>query len=277
MIQYQNDQITIFESQLYKTTSTVIQTEDCLIVVDPCILPAEVEEIRDYVTSVRGSRPVYLVITHSDWDHVVGAGAFPEATVVASAAFQSKNPEEILEQARVFDDEYYIDRKTPLMYPKADVVVEQDGLRLEIGNTALTFYQAKGHTDDGIFAVVEPLGVWIAGDYLSDVEFPFISSSSADYIETLEKTETILANHRINLLIPGHGHAAFSQEEILKRKSESLHYIISLKEAIRSDKAHEHLIAPYSYQRGLIKCHRENVRFLLQEMGLHGRARDQGL
>src|SRR5690606_5077923 len=200
MIQYQNDRITVFESQLYKTTSTVIQTEDCVIVVDPCILPSEVEEIRDYVTGIRGSRPVCLILTHSDWDHVVGAGAFPEATVVAGAAFQSKNPEEILEQVRAFDDEYYIDRKTPLIYPKADVAVEKDGQRLEIGHTALTFYLAKGHTDDGIFAVVEPLGVWIAGDYLSDVEFPFIYYSAKDYIETLEVTDAKLASHRIREL-----------------------------------------------------------------------------
>jgi len=268
MIQYQNDRITIFESLLYKTTSAVIQTDDCVIVADPCILPSEVEEIREHVTSIRGSRPVFLIITHSDWDHIVGAGAFPEATVVTSAAFQSKNPEDILEQARAFDDEYYIDRKTPLIYPRADVAVEKDGQRLEIGGTALTFYLARGHTDDGIFAVVEPLGVWIAGDYLSDVEFPFIYSSSEDYVETLEKTETILANHRIRILIPGHGHAAFSREEILKRKNEGLLYIASLKEALRSDKEHEHLIAPYPYPRGLIKCHRENVQFLLKEMGL---------
>ena len=266
MIQYQNDHIAIFESRLYKTTSAVIQTEDCVIVVDPCILPSEVEEIREYVTGIRGSRPVYLIITHSDWDHVVGAGAFPEATVIAGAAFQSKNPEDILEQARAFDDEYYIDRETPLIYPQADVVVEKDGQRLEIGNTALTFYEAKGHTDDGIFAVVEPLGIWIAGDYLSDVEFPFIYSSSQDYMETLDKTEAILSKHRIRILVPGHGHAAFGHEEILQRKNESLHYITSLKEALQSRQEHEHLIARYKYSRSLKKCHEENVRFLLKEL-----------
>lgn len=266
MIQYKNGQITVFESQLYKTTSTVIQTEDCIIVVDPCILPFEVDEIREYVMRIRGSRRIYLILTHSDWDHIVGAGAFPEATVIASANFQKKNPEEMIEQVKAFDDEYYIDRKTPLIYPNVDMIVEKDGQPLKIGNTVLTFYEAKGHTDDGIFAIVEPLGIWIAGDYLSDIEFPFIYSGSKDYVETLEKTETILANHQINILIPGHGHAAFSKEEILKRKNESLLYIISLKKAIRSKKEHAHLIAQYPYQRSLIKCHEENVQFLMKEM-----------
>ncbi|MEK4284043.1 MULTISPECIES: hypothetical protein [Ureibacillus] len=66
MIQYQDKHLTVFESQLYKTTSTVIQTEDCVIVVDPCLLPSEVDEIREHVVSMKGNRPVYLIITHSD-------------------------------------------------------------------------------------------------------------------------------------------------------------------------------------------------------------------
>lgn len=77
----------VFESQIYKTTSAVIQTEDCLIVVNPCLLPSEVEEIREHVLSIQGNRPIYLIMTHSDWDHIVGAGAFPEAVVIANAAF----------------------------------------------------------------------------------------------------------------------------------------------------------------------------------------------
>lgn len=267
MIQYKDDHLTVFESQLYKTNSSVIQTEDCMIVVDPCLLPFEVDQIREYVMSIKGNRPIYLIITHSDWDHIVGAGAFPEAMVIASTAFEEKNPDDMIEQVKAFDDEYYIDRKTPLIYPKVDIAVEKDGQQLKIGNTLLTFYEAKGHTDDGIFAIVEPLGIWIAGDYLSNIEFPFIYSSSKDYINTLEKTETILANHRMNIMIPGHGHAACSREEIIKRKNDSLLYIISLKKAIQSNAEHEHLIAQYPYPRSLKKCHKENVQFLKKEMG----------
>ncbi|MEJ9281270.1 MBL fold metallo-hydrolase [Ureibacillus thermosphaericus] len=265
MIQYQDKHLTVFESQLYKTTSTVIQTEDCVIVVDPCLLPSEVDEIREHVVSMKGNRPVYLIITHSDWDHIVGAGAFPEAIVIASEAFQLKNPNEILEQVKAFDDEYYIDRKTSVVYPNVDIVVKKDGEQLKIGNTTLTFYEAKGHTDDGIFAIVEPLGIWIAGDYLSDIEFPFIYSSSTDYMKTLEKTEAILSVHRIQFLITGHGHVARSTEEILIRKQDSLQYINNLKQVIQSNAEHEHLVDSYRYKRSLKKCHEENVRFLLNE------------
>jgi glyoxylase-like metal-dependent hydrolase (beta-lactamase superfamily II) len=266
MIQYTDKHLTVFESQIYKTTSTIIETEDCVIVADPCLLPSEIGEIREHVVRVKGNRPLYLILTHSDWDHVVGAGAFPDATVIASAAFRSKKPEEILEPLRAFDDQYYIDRNWPVRYPDVDVAVAKDGERLIVGGTTLTFYEAKGHTDDGIFAIVEPLGIWIAGDYLSNVEFPFIGSSSKDYVETLKKTEMILSKHPINALIPGHGHIAFGKEEIMKRKNDGLLYIASLKQAVRANAEHDHLIAGYPYKRGLKACHEENVQFLMKEL-----------
>lgn len=266
MIQYKDNQLTVFESQLYKTTSTVIETDDCVIVVDPCLLPFEVDAIQEYVMDMKGSRPIYLIITHSDWDHIVGAVAFPEATVIASKAFTSKNKEEIVEQVKAFDDQYYIDRNSPIIYPDVDITVTKDGEQLKIGNTVLTFYLAKGHTDDGIYGIVEPIGIWITGDYLSDIEFPFIYSSSKDYIDTLEKTDVILNNHQINVLIPGHGHVTCSKKEILKRKNDGLQYIENLKKAIQSNADHEHLIAPYPYKRSLKECHAENVQFLIKEM-----------
>lgn len=266
MIQYSDELLTIFESQIYKTTSTVIKTDDCIIVVDPALLPLEIDEIREHVSKIKKDLPIYLIMTHSDWDHIVGASGFPEAKVIASNAFSSKNGDEIIEQAKEFFDQYYIDQKLPIIFPDVNIPVIKDGQQLKIGNTTFTFYEAKGHTDDGIFTIIEPYGYFIAGDYLSDIEFPFIYSSSKDYVETLRKTEQILNNHTINVLIPGHGHVAFSKEEIMKRKNDSLHYISNLKKAILSNTEHEHLIANYSYKRSLKKCHEENVQFLLNEL-----------
>ena len=266
MIQFTDKHLTVFESQIYKTTSTVIETEDGVIVADPCLLPSEVDKIREHVMGIKGTRPIFLILTHFDWDHMVGAGAFPEAAVIASSAFQSKKPEDILEQVKAFDDQYYIDRNHPLLYPDVDFAVTKDGEQLKIGGTILTFYEAKGHTDDGTFAVVEPHGIWIAGDYLSDIEFPFIYSSSRDYVKTLEKTEMILVNHRIHALVPGHGHIAFGKDEIVRRKKAGLDYIQRLRQAILSNAEHEHLIEPYLYKRSLKACHEENVQFLLKEL-----------
>jgi hydroxyacylglutathione hydrolase len=266
LIQFKNDNMTVFESQLFKTTSTVIQTDDCVIVVDPTWLPREIGKIRRYVDQIKGQRPVYVVLTHSDWDHVIGYGAFRDATVVASQELsEGKDRKQVLEQINAFDDQYYLDRDYPILYPQVDIPVREDGQRLHIGKTSLTFYRAAGHTSDGLFVVVEPLGVWIAGDYLSDVEFPYIYFSSKEYEHTLAKTDLILDTHQVHFLVPGHGHVAENSEEILRRKRASLHYIKELRNAVLAGRDGLDLINGYPYLGVMKKFHETNVELVRRE------------
>lgn len=267
MITYQSNNVTIFQSLLYKTTSLVIQTKDCILIVDPNLLPIEVSEIKEFVEKIRGNRPIYLLFTHSDWDHIVGYGAFPDGIVVASERLGNRNDKEvILHQIRQFDNQYYLDRNYPILYPSVDIPITDDGQVLEIGNTTLTFYKAEGHTDDGIFIVIEPLGLWIAGDYLSNVEFPFIYYNSEKYEETLRKTNDILKNHNIQLLVPGHGDATNIKEEIIFRKITSYRYIQELRNAIKENIDHHFLIQGYKYKEEQIKSHEENYHLIKKEL-----------
>ena len=267
MIKYQSKNVTVFQSLLYKTTSLVIRTEDCVIIVDPNLLPTEVYEIREYVNKIKGERPLYLLFTHSDWDHIVGYGVFQEAQVIASRTFQNRvDKEKVLKQIESFDNQYYLDRDYPLLYPNVDIEVVEDGQELQIGETKLIFYLAPGHTDDGIFTVVEPLGIWIAGDYLSDVEFPFIYDNSEKYEETLSKTNLILTSFNINLLVPGHGHPTDIKEEILFRKVVSYRYIQELRKAIQHNEDHLFLIENYLYKSEQIKEHEENYKKIKEEL-----------
>ena len=82
--------IRVFTSSIYQTNSTVIKAPNAVFVVDPCWLPHEVMAIRDYVDEIRGNRQIYLIFTHSDYDHIIGYGAFPGAKVIASKAFSRK-------------------------------------------------------------------------------------------------------------------------------------------------------------------------------------------
>jgi len=267
LIKYRTKNVSIFQSVLYKTTSLVIQTDECILVVDPNLLPDEVLEIRQHVDKIKEDKPIYLIFTHSDWDHIVGFGAFQDATVIAHEVFDSKeNKEEILNQILQFDDQYYLDRNYPILYPSVDIPVHEDGQVLQIGKTKLTFYKAEGHTDDGIFVVVEPLGIWIAGDYLSDVEFPFINDNSKNYEKTIGKTDRILGSHIINLLVPGHGTATNIKEEIIFRKVLSYRYIQELRNAINDKLDHEFLIQGYKYKHDQIGSHLENAALIKKEL-----------
>lgn len=268
MIQLRLPQLTVFESALFCTTSTVIATPDFVLLVDPTWLPHEVEEIRSYVKKIRRGRPLYLLFTHSDYDHIIGWRAVEDAITIASKAFvENPQREEMLQEIKKFDATYYIHRDYPILYPTIDVVVTEDGQQLTIGVTTLTFYLAPGHNADGIFTIVEPLGVWIAGDYLSNVEFPYIYHSSYEYERTLAKTQLILERHSIRWLIPGHGDVATSTEEILNRFHESLEYIHSLRQAVQAGTPfdEERLWQRYAFKGGMLNYHLENIALLEKE------------
>jgi hydroxyacylglutathione hydrolase len=264
------DNITVFQSALFQTNSTVIETDDCVIVVDPTWLPQEVEEIREFVYAKKGNRPLYLIFTHSDWDHIIGYRAFPDAIAIGSAEMANTDlKQNILDQIDKFDQEYYIHRNYEIAYPTIDHQIQKDGETLKIGSTKLTFFKANGHTDDGIFTIVEPLGIWITGDYLSDVEPPYIYSSSIDYEQTLKMVPNILEKFPVKLTIPGHGGVAISGVEIMERRNKGLAYIIELRKAILAGETEEEtlrLIDGYPFPRGTKPFHLGNIKLIKEEM-----------
>lgn len=269
MIQYRTPGITIFESALYRTTSTVIQTEGIVLVVDPNWLPAEVNRIRQFVGDFRAGRPLYMLFTHSDYDHILGWRAFPGARVIASSAFvDNPEKEKSLEQARQFDEEHYIRRDYPLEYPTVDIEISEDEQVVELEKTRLRFFMAPGHTADGLFTLVENTGAWIAGDYLSNIEFPFIYDSSRAYEQTLQKALGIIREYEPALLIPGHGDVTASRAEMRRRHNESLEYIYNLRLSIQSGEPfpEEALWKRYGNERGLAGPHRENMDFERKEL-----------
>ncbi len=278
MIQFQSPYLTVFQSALYQTTSTVIHIPDLTLVVDPNWLPDEIREIRACAMKAGNAKPLYLLFTHSDYDHILGWGAFPEAKVIASQAFvQNPEKQELIEQILKWDDDYYVARDYPIRYPEVDIEVTHEGQILEIGNTRLTFYLAPGHNPDGIFTLVEMGGetanvapaVWLAGDYLCDVEFPYIYHSVQAYEETLAKTDLILEKHDIRLLVPGHGLITENVAEMIKRKEEALDYIRQLRSCVVINQPFDEgkLWERYRFRRSMQKFHDENIELMKKENG----------
>ncbi|UXH46218.1 MBL fold metallo-hydrolase [Rossellomorea vietnamensis] len=266
MIHFKNDYLTVFQSSLYQTTSAVIQTGDVMILTDPNWLTNEVQAIREYVDSELGAKQLYIIYTHSDFDHIIGSGAFPEAKVIASEEFKHhEHKKEIMQKVSEFDQRYYINRDYEPHYPSVDHSISHDGERLEIGSLSLTFYKAPGHTHDGLFTVIEPLGIFLSGDYLSDVEFPFIFSSYIDYKKTMKKAATILETHSIQVHVPGHGSVTNNPDEIMKRITESTYYINHLLQG--GEKLETHCREQYPFFEGMKSIHFENIKLARKEDG----------
>ncbi|WP_369814310.1 MBL fold metallo-hydrolase [Lysinibacillus sp. FJAT-14745] len=259
VIQFQKENITVFQSVLYMTTSAIIETNEAVIMTDPNWLPTEIEEIKSYINEIIGDKQLYIIYTHSDFDHIIGSGAFPEAKVIASKQFdENPNKEDSIQKIKQFDQGYYLNRNYSVVYPTVDIIVSEDGHKLELDSQTITFYQAPGHTNDGLFTVIEPYGLFLSGDYLSDIEFPFIFSNYKDYVNTVNKAENILLNHHITTHIPGHGLTTQNQQEIRKRINDSKYYLEQLLHD--NGELERYLSLEYPFFEGMKSIHTDNKK-----------------
>ncbi|WP_158738470.1 MBL fold metallo-hydrolase [Alteribacillus sp. YIM 98480] len=268
-VQYEDHSVTIFESALHQTTSTVAVTKDVIVIVDPTWLPEEIQAIQKHVNERDNGQRKYLLFTHSDFDHIIGYNAFPEAVTIASRGFAVRSgKKETIQEIKDFDDQYYIQRPYLIDYPKVDIIIDYDEQTIDVGETSVTFYLAPGHQADGVFAVINNLNVFIAGDYLSDIEFPFIHHNSEAYSRTLDKAEKIIGEKEIELLIPGHGKATTDIKEMKDRLEDSRWYIEALRKEISEAGSYDVLQAfvdSFSFSRYLGEMHQENLLQMRKE------------
>jgi hydroxyacylglutathione hydrolase len=271
---YRDPNVTVFQSALFQTNSTVVETDDLILVVDPAWLPNEILQIRQFVEEKKGLRPVWLLFTHSDYDHIIGYGAFEHAGVICSRAM-IENPKkgDILEQIHQFDHDFYVDRPYPIKYPDhAEFEVFRDGATFKLGHTKMTFYLTPGHTEDSIACVIWQLGLCLAGDYLCNVEFPFIYFSSFEYEKTLEKFTKIHDKTWFTRLIPGHGDLSLSIHDWMTRRTNGLEYIYEMRESVRTGKPFdvENLWKTYRFGRLQQKYHLKNLELMHRELAEMG-------
>lgn len=272
-IQYVDEFVTVFQSSLHQTTSTVVHTDDCILIVDPAWLPDEVEKIQSFVKKVDKGQKKYLFFTHSDFDHILAYHAFPEAVTIASRGFVSRSKahrEKTVREIQEFDDYYYIERPYPIEYPKIDIIIDFDGQTLQVGKTSLSFYLAPGHTADGAFVTVNEFGCLIIGDYLSDIEFPFIYYNSEAYEKTLNKLEQVIDEKEITLLVPGHGTVTTKKNEMIERIDDSRWYIETLKADLNDVLSDEYsvleaFVDSFQFPTFLTKMHKKNVEQIQKE------------
>ena len=268
-IQYEDDGLVVFESDLFRTCSSLIKASDHIIIVDPNWLPREVNTIFEQAQKYGENKEKYLLFTHSDYDHIIGYNKFKNYKTIGSANFVSNpNKEAILNQIKEFDDEYYITRDYQISYPVLDIVIAEDNFELEIGTDKYIFYQSLGHNSDGIITYNKSKGMLIAGDYLSNIEFPYVYDSFENYKNTLAKFTKIIENEDVKILITGHGDYTKDKAEMQLRIKESYDYIYQLKSALlkQTDFDLDKLFARYKFPIGMAKFHAKNIEVLQKEM-----------
>lgn len=269
-IQYQSAELIIFESALFRTTSTLIIQPDYLLLVDPNWLPREISFIQQTIQPLLKTRKGYLLFTHSDYDHIIGYEAFPFFETIASANFVANSDKQaILKQINDFDDQYYIQRSYSISYPTIQHVVagEEEAITLNGHHTALQCWQAPGHNADGLLSFHKATGTLIVGDYLSNVEFPYVYHSFAAYEATLNKVEQIIRTQEVHILISGHGDYCVEKAGMHTRIKESRQYLQAVYQHTRGDKVFpiESLWNRYNFPGIMTTFHNANLTLAKQE------------
>ncbi|MDA8346997.1 MAG: MBL fold metallo-hydrolase [Thermaerobacter sp.] len=258
-------------SLLYQTQCVVTKDASGVTCIDPGYFEVEILRARSLFDSLGAQQGEArrLVLTHSDFDHIVGAPAFTDSQVVTHAAWDVLNEERARDALRRFDGEQYIERTLRINGPlRRDREILSDGE--ELGE--FVCYHADGHTADGLVLFHRPTRALIVGDYLSECEFPFIYVGALRYRATLEKFSRLIAEHRPAFLISQHGRPAADLDEIATRLDESRIYLDALLAAAgESSTAEEVALRSAASWRGAVPDflrarHLENARIALRDV-----------
>jgi glyoxylase-like metal-dependent hydrolase (beta-lactamase superfamily II) len=194
----------VVTSLFWQTTATAIRAGEEAMLVDSPYFPDELE-LLPTVLKQAGFEPAALLATHGDFDHLLGRAAFPALALgVAESTMRRirSEPGAAQRDLRDMDARNYVTRK-PLSLGQTQALPVPG--KLELGDEELELHAADGHTPDGMLVFAPWIGVLCCGDYLSDVEIPWLSPGGtlADYRSTLGTLAGLM--ERARTVIPGHG------------------------------------------------------------------------
>lgn len=175
-------------------------------VLDSPVLPDELDALPALVEQARFPAPSGLLVTHADWDHLLGRLAFPGVALGCAESTSERlegSPGEAQRQLRAFDEELLIDRPRPLALGSVQALPVPG--HCSVGDRELEVYAASGHTPDGMAILIPWAGVLVAGDYLSTAELPTLADGGDldAYLATLERLRPLVA--ATEHVVPGHG------------------------------------------------------------------------
>ncbi len=199
-------------------------------VIDSPVLPDELDALPALLEQAQFPTPSGLLVTHGDWDHLLGRLAFPGVALGCAESTAERlraAPGEAQRELRAFDEDLLIERARPLALGAVQALPVPG--HCAVGDRELELHAADGHTPDGMAVMIPWANVLVAGDYLSTVELPALSAGSdvEAYLATLARLRSHIA--RVETLVSGHGPATNAQQA-LKTLEEDVAYLSGLGE-----------------------------------------------
>ena len=198
--------VIVVTSRFWQTTCTAVRNGGEAFLIDSPVLPDELGALPMVLEQARFAPLNGLLVTHADWDHLLGRYAFPEASLACgetTAARLAAEPGEAQAALTAFDDENYVQRPGPLSLPVAQALPVPGFCG--VGDAELELHPADGHTADGTAFLVPWAKTLVCGDYISPVEIPWISATGSlgSYLATLARLQSLV--ERVQTVVPGHG------------------------------------------------------------------------
>jgi len=220
--------VVVVVSAVWQTTCTAVRAGEEGFLIDSPVLPEELEALPG-VLEQAGFPVSGLLVSHADWDHLLGRLAFPHSALgcaQSSAARLAAEPAAAQRALRRFDEEHYIERPRGLGLAGVQGLPVPGGVGLG-EQQELALHPAAGHTSDGMAVWMPWTRTLICGDYLSPVEIPMLSpgGSLEAYLDTLERLAPLV--EEAEAIVPGHG-APLDRDAASRLLSEDVEYLRSL-------------------------------------------------
>lgn len=170
----------------------LINGEKNLYLCDTHVGPASMEPIKEYlVDNGLNKKPLVILHSHSDWDHIWGACAFPGATVVS----QHRSLRRLYDRGYLELQRYGKFQNGEVRLVPPTITFESRMLYCEDG---VEFIAAPGHTDDSAICYDRRDSVLYVGD-LVERPHPIIQAHDLEtYTESLEGIKGMAAQVMIS-------------------------------------------------------------------------------
>jgi glyoxylase-like metal-dependent hydrolase (beta-lactamase superfamily II) len=195
----------VLTSLLWQTNAVALRAGGEVMLIDSPYFPEELDALPEVLAGA-GFEPDALLATHGDFDHLLGRVAFPGLALGLGEPTVERfhrEPGSAQRQLRDYDSELYVERTGPLSLGQVQTLPVPGSV--ELGDQELELHHASGHTSDGMAIFARWCGVLCVGDYLSQVEIPWISATGSlqEYRATLARLGPLA--EAAETVVPGHG------------------------------------------------------------------------
>jgi glyoxylase-like metal-dependent hydrolase (beta-lactamase superfamily II) len=272
--------VRVRQSRAFWMNTLVLIDRRHAVVVDPGVLPSELDDLAAVVAAARPER-VTLLFSHSHWDHVLGRPWWPAAATIAHTRFAAEvaagaGRTRHKAEAQAAEHGEVLTRGFEPFSPDVAVAGER---AIELGPWALVLRDAPGHCPSQVSVHLPGRRLLFAADMLSDIEIPILDGPCPVYRRTLELLGPVFESGAVETLVPGHGSVARGAAASAARLERDTRYLAMLEGAVREARARGRTLeeaqaalegmdytgrdADYSMR----DIHRANVRFAWEGLG----------